>query len=256
MKESLTIAIQCHNFQKRLCFMLSSLCQQKHLNCDLVVDISYLKNNGKPSTEEVIALFREKGLNIKETVYDSVERFQFRGYTRNDQLATCNTDYMLFADTDMVYHPRFFNKLFKTLEEEQYANYNGMYICGRYSQPNEIIEKSNTFVNLVVEDKALYVNHAWTKCDVMLTKKSRSSVGAGYFQLIHMDRCDHGGYYVPEGKSRDRGWEGSGQKAKSDMQFRRRLKHRIQLPRWFGKAQIHVNHFRDNQFGRHLTEQR
>jgi len=236
--------------------MLSSICQQRHPTFDIVVDIAHLKDNGTPSTEEVISLFVQKGLDIKGTVYDSVDRFQFRGYTRNDQLQSCTTDYMLFADTDMVYHPRFFNKLFKTLESKEYANYDGMYICGRYSQPNELIEKTNTLVNLAIEDEAKCVDDAWAVCNSILTKKKRGSVGAGYFQLIHMERCNHEGYYVPEGGSRDRGWEGQGQKAKSDMQFRKRIGSKIQLPSWFGKSQIHVNHFRDNQFGYHLEEQR
>ena len=64
----LEIALQCHNYQRRLCWQLSSFLQQDGDIPEITVNIASLKNNGSPSTEEVIECFRDNHLNIKHTV--------------------------------------------------------------------------------------------------------------------------------------------------------------------------------------------
>ena len=64
MLSSLTIALYCHNFQRRLCWMLSSLLDQKDPP-RLVVDVTHMHGNGDPSTEDVVAHYRGRGLDVR-----------------------------------------------------------------------------------------------------------------------------------------------------------------------------------------------
>lgn len=255
---SITIAIQCHNFQKRLCFMLSSLlAQKKQSRYHLTVDIAHYAGNGIPSTDELISFFTSQGLDIFSRTYNNYERFKYRGLTRNDQIASCKTNLLLFADTDMVYHPRFFYRMIELVTtDEQYKNYEGIMTCGRWSQDNSIIEKTNEFVASLIQDKPVYIKDIWSLADQKLEKVSRGNVGAGFFQLINMSKCKHGGFYVEEEHCKDYDWEEKGQKAKSDQQFKRRIGIKKRMPSWYSNAQIHLNHFRDNMFQKHLEEQR
>lgn len=256
---SITIAIQCHNFQKRLNLMLSSLlAQKKQGRYDLKVDIAHMQGNGTPSTEDLVTYYGKKGLNVYSRAYNDYERFKYRGLTRNDQTSDCDTNFLLYADTDMVYHNRFFYRLMTLItEDENYRDYEGIMTCGRWSQNNEIIERTNEFVDSLVQDNPIYIKDIWVEADNKLEKVSRSNVGAGFFQLINMERCLHGGYYVPEDNCKDYSWEKRGQKAKSDQQFKRRIGTKKKLPHWYSEAQIHINHYRDNMFeGKHLEDQR
>jgi len=256
-KKSITIAVQCHNFQKRLSFMLSSLLDQNNQeDYDLVFDLAHVEEESTPSNKDIIDYFRSQGINIKARKYEGFDRFQFRGFVRNDQLKDCSTDYMLFADCDMVYHPDFFHKLINTLTtEEKYKDYGGVMMAGRYSNP---IEDANAIVDSEGFTSTPYVASSW-KLASLLPKIKRRSCGAGYFQLINAKTCKHGGLYVAEDSCRDWGWydgKKNMQKARSDQQFRRRVKIKEQLPKWFHRAQIHLNHFRDNEHGSHLEIQR
>jgi len=224
----------------------------------IVTDIAHSINNGRPKTEEAIAFFKNMGMDIISRPYDSYDRYQFRGMTRSDQIAKCDTDFMLFSDCDMVYNPALFSILSHVLtQNKDYSEYDGVMTCGRYSQPNETIEKSNVFVNgMFPDDSPKYIENIWQLADTTLEKVGRRNVGAGYWQLINMKTCKHDGYYVKDEQCRDRGWEGKGQKAKSDKQFRRRIGFQKKMPHWLTANQIHLNHDRDNLHDCHLIDQR
>ena len=83
----------------------------------------------------------------------------------------------------------------------------------------------------------------------------RRSRGAGHTQIIQAGGS-HGRVYVDESRCKDWSWSTRLHKTRSDVQFRSRCGGATQLPQWFTAAQIHLNHHRDNQFGRHLEEQR
>jgi hypothetical protein len=256
-KKSITIAVQCHKFQKRLSFMLSSLVDQNNKDdYDLVFDLAYVEEESFPTNTDIIDYFGRQSINIKARKYDGFDRFQFRGFVRNDQLKDCSTDYMLFADCDMVYHPDFMSKLMKLLTtDDKYIDYGGVMMAGRYSNP---IEEANAIVDTEGFTATPYVASSW-KLARLLPQIKRRSCGAGYFQLINAKTCKHGGLYVDESSCRDFGWydgKKNMQKARSDQQFRRRVKIKQQLPSWFHRAQIHLNHERDNQHGFHLETQR
>jgi hypothetical protein len=249
----ITIAVQCHNFQRRFCWMLSSLAQQTRP--DLVaVDVAHVPGNGRPTTEETCELFQSR-LQIRRSEWTDFERFQLRGLVRNQQLQECRTDWLLFGDCDMVYHPEYFEHLALELKgKHPEARY--MLSSGRTSQHDWTV--TNQLVDREVTDRPREVERAYALAD-RLPKRRMGNVGAGFCQLVNVRHCPHGGYYVRPDGNRDWGWD-RGSNPRSDVQFRKRVTAaggpRVGLPRWFAKTAIHLNHHRDPEAGRHLTEQR
>jgi hypothetical protein len=256
-KPSITIAVQCHNFQRRLSWMLSSLVDQVNRDdYNLVFDLAYVEEESDPSMKIILERFAKEGIFIRERIYTGFDRFQYRGLVRNDQLKDCSTDFMIFADSDMVYHKEFIHKLVDLMNNDsQYKGYGGILMAGRFSNP---ISDSNALVDSRTYSEDPYVTDSWDSAST-LKKIKRRSCGAGYFQLIDAKTCEHGGLYVAEKSCRDYGWydgKNNMQKARSDRQFRRRVKIKKQLPDWFHQGQIHLNHDRDNEHGSHLENQR
>jgi len=248
----ITVAVQCHNFQHRLSWMLSSILNQLDPP-DIAIDISCVAGNGSPTTDEIIELYSEH-LDITKTEYP-LETLQYRGLTRNGAMIRCNTEWLLFADCDMVYHPEFFRRLSDTLAGIDEKHYASMMIAGRYSND---IDKGNALI--AAEDYTKPIDNPWKRADARLNKIRRGCCGAGYFQLINMDHVDHGSYYIDGSLNEDYSWLNRFAKANSDHQFRRRIGRCYKLPRWFWNSQIHINHDRDNGNGlrapKHLDDQR
>jgi hypothetical protein len=249
----ITLALQCHNFQRRFAWMLSSLADQTRR--DLVtVDVAHMPRNGNPTTEWLVRKFRRQ-LDIRSHVYPSKDRFQYRGVVRNDQLQECATEWLMFADCDMVYHPEYFEKLSALLEKEHKdAAY--MLSSGRISQHGK--QESDALVSWSFKDgKVWKVERTWEQADKM-GKRRMPNVGAGFCQLINVKHCPHGGYYIKAEQNPDWNW-GKGSNPKSDVHFRRRVSAghpRRNLPRWFTWKAIHLNHDRDPEAGKHLEHQR
>ncbi|TRZ80399.1 glycosyltransferase family 2 protein [bacterium] len=116
-KDKLDIEICIHTFhyQRRLCWMLSSILQQEGNVPNITVSISHTDNDGDPTTAEVCEFFRNKGLTIKEQILTEAQ-VKNRAIGRNLQVADTNSDWMLFADSDMVYSPHFFEDIQKQLK--------------------------------------------------------------------------------------------------------------------------------------------
>ena len=243
----ITLALYCHNFQKRLCWMLSSLLDQ---TVKPRVVVSCMQDNGTPKTEDVVGLFRDQlGMDIELDPYNDITVFEQRGIVRNNQLESCKTEWLLFADCDMVYHPAFFESLYGRLDE---FPHDAVICSGRKSCHDVAIQDIDKLVNENVKTKPVYVVGSFDKI-IPMTPVRRACGGAGFFQLIHVDAAD--GYYVQS--AIDHGWlDGGIWKTYSDHVFRRRVGKLHNLPRWFWRNQRHVNHFRDNQFDKHLDDQR
>lgn len=254
MKPAITIALQCHNFQKRLCWMLSSIAQQTR--ADLIeLDIACIAGNGRPSTEEVVKCFSNwSDFGLRISTWDSLDRFQYRGLIRNRQMQESTTEWMMFADADMVYHPEYFERLYESLERD-HANAPYMISSGRTSNPKEL---TNKLVDDTVGTDPAYIVDAFAKAD-KLPKIRRGNVGAGFCQIINMDHAPHDGYYVKPKENADWSWT-RGSNPRSDRQFRHRIAaksgKRRGLPIWFSDNAIHLNHDRDPDAGRHLETQR
>ena len=242
------VALQCHFFQRRLCWMLSSILEQVDLPEDLCISISvaYVEGTGQPTTEAVLDYFEEQGLHIVRVPYADQEEFQYRGWTRNRQLELTTADWIIFADSDMVYPPTFFKVLYDKVSTTYKDNPHCLY-SRRYSTTLEETRK-------LVDTKAypIHMERAFEYAQA-LPGRLKSNVGAGYFQLANVKllKENHGYYQVP-GKKIDRSWEGKGQKAKSDMHFRKMVgREAIGLP-----IQVHLQHVRDSDFGYHVEVQR
>jgi len=90
--------------------MLSSILQQEGDIPEITVSISHTDNDGTPTTKEVCDFFRGKGLNIEEIILTE-EEVKNRAIARNKQVKECKSDWILFADSDMVYDKDFFADL-------------------------------------------------------------------------------------------------------------------------------------------------
>lgn len=230
--------------------MLSSLVNQT--NPKLVkVDVAFVPHEGNPTTEQTISTF-ESRVAIRASEWTEFERFQLRGFVRNRQLKECDTEWLMFGDCDMVYHPSYFDLLSKLLAtEHKEATY--MLSSGRISNPKEM---TTTMVNSTAP--GIYP-FAWEQADA-LPKRKMSNVGAGFCQLINYRTAPHEGYYVPDDHCKDWAWNKGGWNTKSDMQFRKRIAAkggpRRALPKWFTWNAIHLNHNRDPDIKGHIVEQR
>lgn len=251
----ITIAIQSHNFERRLCWMLSSILQQIDPP-PITVDLHIM---GGDFIDRVARLFIDlaestENIHITTTKYPDQEQFQYRGLTRTRALRKCFDEWMLFADTDHVYDPCFFNSLAWVLEN-RYSSYDGMLTTGRMS--NEPIEGTNSLINNWVDRHAVVVHDSFDLAKETLEHNliERRNCGAGYFQLINTMHAPHQDYYVTPQENRDYSWS-KFQKANSDKQFRSRIGKKEKLPKRFTTNQIHLNHNRDNMFKKHLEEQR
>jgi hypothetical protein len=248
MKPLITLAVQCHSFQKRFAWELSSLAEQT-MPYLVKVDVAYIQNEGNPNTDEVINLFPQ--LDIRRSVWIELGQFQFRGLVRNKQLHECDTEWLLFGDCDMVYHHEYFERLSEELEAHKDATY--MLSSGRTSNQKE---DANALVNSFPVG---VIEKPWDKAD-KLSKRSMSNIGAGHCQLINARHAPHEGFYVLPERNRDWAWTRGGWNTKSDMQFRKRIAKvggpRRSLPRWFSDSVIHLNHNRDPDIKGHVQEQR
>lgn len=115
------ICIHCHNYQHRMCWMLSSIMQQTGDIPELVTSISYLPNHGSPTTESCIDFFKKEGMNIISLPVNQGEESN-RAIARNLRAKNSKADWLLYADADMVYSQNFFEELKKNLETDRWKN--------------------------------------------------------------------------------------------------------------------------------------
>lgn len=242
-------AIQCHNFERRLCWQLSSIMQQRCSIPRIRVAVATTEDG---YTLDVVRSFRARGMDIFPMLYFDRNRFARRGYVRNDQVARARehgSEWIFFADCDNVYHPDFFAQLFSALAPispmEPQCIFSTSKLHTSVAETNALLAKHSEYVipDAFAQALALPVIH----------KKNRP-VAAGCMQVCGVDAIvkKTGGLYVT-GRSRDKHLFRERQGARSDIQFRRSFGRglRVDLP-----PQIHLNHVRDKEAGRHLEEKR
>ena len=229
------VAIQSYKFNKRLCWMLSSILQQTGDLPDIEVSVSYFVNTG---VKELLCVFRRAGLLINGHEYVDWGRFKRRGFVRNRDLKiggvrVIDADWILWADSDMVYPPNFFSMM-KSLCNTTFADNLKCLHSGRRST---FLDETELLVNKY--NYPCIVPNAFIQANKLKSKKKRN-IGAGYCQITNVDSLfsNFGGIYV-KGRC-DRDWDTRGQKAISDIRFRKRLgAEKIPLP-W----QVHLQHLR------------
>lgn len=228
----LEICINCFSYQKRLTWMLNSICQQKGDIPEILVSLSYTKDNGNPSTEKVIDFFRKQGLNILDIVL-TPEEVSNRAIPRNIRAKETQADWIIFADCDLVYDPNFFADLKVKLLSDKYKNEEKVIGADRYSLDDTFCikyfeEDTREYPCLIpnVADIAKKWPVKWIR------GKERA---AGFFQLARVSRIqERGGIY--SGRKRDI-WRST----KSDKQFRAHLGGCVGINTL---PQYHLNHDR------------
>lgn len=241
------ILIQCHNFQRRLSWMLSSLAQQENAP-EFTVYIACLKNNGNPSTEELVKEFSCYFPVVIQYFDHDIFTFGHRGLVRNHQIAQSNGEWLFFADADHVFHPEFMASL--DIKLKRYKDKN--YLLGDVHLSHTSIPETNYFVN--VEEK-IYIDDVFVKATrIPLIDHDSRRVISGAMQIIKRSsiKIFNGGMYIDPQKCNDRNMLTRGQLARSDKFFRSKFRTKIiNLP-----LRIHLNHVRDKSIRKHTEEQR
>ena len=235
-KLSIEICIHTYRYQRRLTFMLSSLLQQKGDVPNLIINISHTDNDGDPTTKAVCDFFREKGLNIVETLV-TPEEISNRALARNKQSTATTADWILFADSDMVYAEYFFDDLQKRLKTI-YKDVQLVMGADRHSLDDQFC------IKYFEEDKTIYpcvIEGVAKKCsDFKLKWITGSGTAAGNFQLISgkvlKEKCG--------GKVTDRPGD-FWRRTKGDRALRIRAGGRQAIKTL---NQWHLNHDRGNEF--------
>jgi len=230
----LEICIHCVAYQRRLCWMLSSILQQKGDLPNITINLSYAKNEGNPKTIDVIDYFTKKGLKIIPLELTE-EQGKNRAIPRNIQAKNAHTDWMLFADCDHVYDPYFFDDIYKQLLTDKFKNETKVIGSDRYSLDIpfciDYFDKDARTYPCEIPDVANLVS-TWP---VMRVNGKR--IAAGNFQLASVKAIKqnpYGGIY--SGRQRD-----GGRSFKSDIQFRKIMGGRVAMD---VKPQYHLNHSR------------
>ena len=230
---SLEICIHCVSYQRRLCWMLSSILQQQGDIPNISVNISYVKDEGEPKTIDVINLFREKGINITSLELTQ-EQGENRAIPRNIQAANAKSDWILFADCDHVYDQYFFADIKKQLLSDAFKNETKVIGADRHSLEIsfcvDYFEKDKNIYPCEIDNVAKLVS-TWPCMYI-----SGKYVAAGNFQLANVKAVkDKGGIY--SGRQND-----GGRRFKSDRQFRVHMGGRVPMN---VKNQYHLNHSRE-----------
>jgi hypothetical protein len=228
---TLEICIHTFRYQRRLCWMLSSILQQKGDIPKIIINISHTDDDGDPTTEEVCKFFKEKGLNIKETKVTK-EQVHNRAIARNMQTKATESHYLLFADSDMVYDPCFFADLKQQLKTNLSTETKVM-------GADRISLNQDFCIKYFEEDKRKYpceVSDAAAICAKFPIKwiTGKNTV-PGNFQLASVKSIkNRGGVYT--GRSRDY-WRAT----HSDRGFRCQMGGRVAIN---AQKQFHLNHDR------------
>lgn len=237
--------IFCHNFQRRLCWVLSSFIQQNPHPFELSVNISCTANNGTPTTEEVARYFSSRGLPVTLSIYDQQD-LAYPSLLKNDQFKR-HSDYFLCHSSDHVLRQDYLEKL--AIAVEKYPDVPAIG-CGekvhtdREATDAEMQSPYCHYVSNVFE-------RAWNI--KRIGRRVRKGVG-GHF-LINKKAlvAVNGGIYVKEKNCRDRHLFKKGMKTRSDPGFRRNIGGVKNYPL---PPMVHLNHSRDKEEGHHLEEQR
>lgn len=228
----LEICIHCHNYQKRLCWMLSSILQQEGDVPEILISISYLPNTGNPTTEEVISFFTKKGLKILSIPLKEGQEMN-RAIPRNIRAKQSVADWILFADSDMAYSVDFFADIKSQLLTKQFINETRVIGADRHSLDINFCIKYFEENDIKYPSEIKNVHEIVSSWPVQWIHGSR--IAAGNFQLAKVEAIKNkGGIY--SGRQRDY-WR----RTKSDRQFRTHMGGRTSMK---VKPQYHLNHDR------------
>lgn len=225
--------ILCYKFQRRLSWCLSSIAQQVGNIPDLTINIAYVKNDGEPTTEEVINTFRNK-LTIKEKVYDSIDQVLDRGSVRNDLIKMSDSEWIFMADCDHIYQVDFFSELYFYLINFAYLNNALFYSYNRKTTDIELTDKA-------MIEQGIYIENSYDKADkIKKIDVLKSKIAGGAMQIIRRNELN-GLYTNRSFRHIDRFV------FNSDIKFRNKFKSIVPLDL---PDMIHLNHNRERSKGK------
>jgi hypothetical protein len=250
-------AFQCHNYQRRTCWMLSSILQQDIFPFKIAVDVACMKDNGDPTTEKIVEKFKLKELDISLTVINNRNYFARRGLIRNAQITNAvhkKATHIFFGDADNVYPPTFFKLLMHKLDELGNTGmcvYSANKIHTHVSDTNMLMRKNLGEYPII---KNAFERASQLPVFTIPRYLLKNGAAAGCMQVVTIDdvmkNCN--GIYSDR-IINDKDMFIHGQLARSDHAFRKRMggSLKISLP-----AYIHLGHIRDKELGYHTEEQR
>ena len=244
---SVEMILYCHNFQRRMAWMLSSICQQKGIVPELIINIASMPNNGNPTTEDLVDFYKDK-LQIKHIIFDESERdiFAYQQLVRERQIHSSKADWIYQPDSDHILTTNFFNYFSESLEIHRNCN------CCIGSGGRWVTDVEETNKIMTEKWSDLYIDNAYDKAiqiKMLDIKKQRVGSHIAYRRQVFIDK----------GKNRythlmhDNNLFKKGMGSHSDKVFRKNIGGLIGV-HW--PKYVHLNHVRDKEIGYHSEEQR
>jgi len=246
-KTKVEILIFCHNFQRRLCWVLSSIHQQIDNPLDIIVNISSLGNNGNPTTESVIKEYDDK-LKIKHTVFKHKRNLQYPSLIKNIQIAQSSAEWILCHSCDHIFHPHHF----KSIAEYILGKYKGYDKC--LSSLDNIHLELKASNDLIDKNKdKFYIENAYEKAFNCTHLEIPERYGPGGYIIFRRQAVidKNSGKYCTE--NHDRNLFRRGMRTWSDLPFREAMGG-TKSQKW--PPMVGINHVRDKELGYHTEEQR
>jgi hypothetical protein len=191
----MTISIEIANFQyryqRRAWWQLSSLADQTKTNLpSIVYTLNYHKNDpGIELTKKLLSTFKDK-VNINNIEWDNDSFFR-RGFTRTNDIKNASCDFLLFVDSDEVFHPDFFSSLTPLLSEWKEKGNNKCIAAIRRTM--EISDGNALVNNETYEDSPIKNWHE--KILSINTKVISGARGTGGFQIFNVEKLKENKFF-------------------------------------------------------------
>jgi hypothetical protein len=234
----LEIAINTHNYDRRLCWTLSSLLQQT-APCEYAVMMSYVPGT---LTEQVIGCFKAQGMRFTAMIHQP-DCFAVldRGNRRTQMIRAATAEWIALVDSDNVYSPDFLQKLTAELKG---IHLDSPHCLVPYRQTTQQAD-----VDALVDARSYpcVVPDAFKTISGLPLSGGRCNLGAGYCHILNVPSMmeKHGGLYQPEDLHCDRVSRHGPYKTRSDKVLRRKTGWRKLRPHII-PYQIHLQHQRGN----------
>lgn len=247
----LEVLIYCHNFQRRLCWVLSCFHQQLSHGLDVLFNIATMPNNGDPRTEDVMQFFTTKGMKFKHTIYTDRNAFAYPSMTKNRQIQESDADWFMCHSCDHLIQKHHL----RVVEEQIKKHHDTDRVLGNFGNFFTVdVDRTNTVVNEAVK-KSMYVPDAFAFVEREFICDSHVKRNLGGLLLLRHQllREKNNNCYIKPEDCHDRHVFNKGMKTRSDVYLKvsvgaRRVR---QLP-----TMIHLEHHRDKELGYHTEEQR
>lgn len=249
---TIEILIFSHFFQRRLCWVLSSLLQQKPHGLGIRVSISGLdRENGMPSNHDVVGFFQDKGLEIHFEPWTSKEDIARPSLLKNYQIQNSKADWIMCHSADHVFSLDYFAALEKTIAMFP----DDTRVLGSGNKTHTDAVATDDLMQRMFEADPLYVPGAFSESLLIKDIDYRVRKGAGGHFFFRREACMNqtDGFYVTPENCKDKHLFDQYMNTRSDPGFRSRMGgiNKVSMP-----PMRHLNHRRDKEEGKHLEYQR